>query len=97
LVEGKFGRALDRRASVLVVEIPADLAPGIQWGLSGFIPVFTGARRHCRSSRRPHGWPRVFASLLRRQIDAVPIKRLRYLIALAADRDTDLTRAGHWT
>jgi hypothetical protein len=31
------------------------------------------------------------------QIDAVPIKRLRYLIALAADRDTDLTRAGDRT
>jgi hypothetical protein len=61
IAEGNFGCVLVRNNDIMIVEIPAGLAPGVQWGVAGFIPVFTGARRHCRSSRRPHGWPRVFA------------------------------------
>jgi hypothetical protein len=40
LVEGYFGKVLDRQGTVMIVEIPADIAPGMPWGMGGFVPQY---------------------------------------------------------
>jgi hypothetical protein len=42
IVEGNFGRVAFRDGNRVVVDVPADIAPGLPWGLAKFVPVFVG-------------------------------------------------------
>jgi hypothetical protein len=44
VVEANFGRVIGRDGDAMTVEIPADVAPGMPWGLGGFVPVYQSTR-----------------------------------------------------
>jgi hypothetical protein len=53
IVEGNYGKVLNRAGNIVVVEIPADIAVGMApvWGMAGFIPIFRSQDTHLAERR----------------------------------------------
>jgi hypothetical protein len=42
IVEGNHGKIIERIGDKITFEVPADIAPGLPWGMSGLVPIFKG-------------------------------------------------------
>jgi hypothetical protein len=89
IVNANHGNILSSDGNIMMIEVPADIAPGLGaiWGEGGFSRIFAGQRRrisHCRVIDM-NGY-----TIVRHQMVATAF--YRYTIDLVVDTRSDISR-----